>query len=108
LPWSGKEDKFLRNALIFSSLYICMNVGILLLQEILTNSTRNTISKLNEECNNESDIDKKIQLFYKIHTMLPEQYQPNIPSLITCTKLSIEDYNRFEKYTSLAYQEGMI
>ena len=60
-----------------------MNVGILLSQELLTNSTRNIVSKLIEECNNESDIDKKIQLFYKIHSMLPEQYQPNVPSLIT-------------------------
>jgi len=31
----------------------------------------------------ELDIDKKIQLFYKINSMLPEQYQPNVPSLIT-------------------------
>jgi predicted DNA-binding protein (UPF0278 family) len=60
-----------------------MNVGILLPQEILTNSTRNTISKLIEECNNETDIDKKIQLFYKINSILPEKYQPNVPSLIT-------------------------
>jgi predicted DNA-binding protein (UPF0278 family) len=60
-----------------------MNVGILLPQEILTNSIRNTISKLIEECNNETDIDKKIQLFYKINSILPEKYQPNVPSLIT-------------------------
>jgi predicted DNA-binding protein (UPF0278 family) len=60
-----------------------MNVGILLSQEILTDSTRITISKLIEECNNEPDIDKKIQLFYKINSILPEKYQPNVPSLIT-------------------------
>jgi predicted DNA-binding protein (UPF0278 family) len=60
-----------------------MNVGILLPQELLTNSTRNFISKLIEECNNEPDIDKKIQLFYKINSMLPEKYQPNVSSLIT-------------------------
>ena len=60
-----------------------MNVGILLSQELLTNSTRNIISKLIEECNNEPDIDKKIQLFYKVNSMLPEKYQPNVPSLIT-------------------------
>ena len=60
-----------------------MNVGILLSQELLTNSTRNIISKLIEECNNESDIDKKIQLFYKVNSMLPEIYKPNVPSLIT-------------------------
>ena len=60
-----------------------MNVGILISQELLTNSTRNFISKLIEECNNEPDIDKKIQLFYKVNSMLPEKYQPNVPSLIT-------------------------
>ena len=53
------------------------------LQEtFMTDQMKISISKLIEECNNESDIDKKIQLFYKIHSMLPEQYQPNIPSLI--------------------------
>ena len=62
-----------------------MNTGkSLRSQETLMGSnTKNFISTLIEECNNESDIDKKIQLFYKINSMLPEQYQPNIPSLIT-------------------------
>ena len=76
-------DKFLRNTLIFSSLYIGMNVGILLPQKILTVSTRIAISKLIEECNNESDIDKKSKLFYKINSILPSSYQVSIPSLIT-------------------------
>ena len=54
------------------------------LQEtFMTDQMKISISKLIEECNNESDIDKKIQLFYKINSMLPEQYQPNVPSLIT-------------------------
>jgi hypothetical protein len=53
-------------------------------QEIFTNNQkRNTLSKLIEECNNESDIDKKIQLFYNINSMLPLSYQVNIPSLLT-------------------------
>jgi hypothetical protein len=62
-----------------------MNTGeSLKSQETLMRShTKDSISILIEECNNESDIDKKIQLFYKIISMLPEQYQPNIPSLIT-------------------------
>jgi predicted DNA-binding protein (UPF0278 family) len=60
-----------------------MNVGILLPQKILTVSTRITISKLIEECNNEPDIDKKIQLFYRVNSMLPSSYQVSIPSLIT-------------------------
>jgi predicted DNA-binding protein (UPF0278 family) len=62
-----------------------MNEGISLqTQEALINSyTRDTISKLIEQCNNEPDIDKKIQLFYKINSLLPKPYQVNIPSLIT-------------------------
>jgi predicted DNA-binding protein (UPF0278 family) len=62
-----------------------MNEGISLqTQEALINSyTRDTISKLIEQCNSEPDIDKKIQLFHKINSLLPKQYRVNIPSLIT-------------------------
>jgi predicted DNA-binding protein (UPF0278 family) len=60
-----------------------MNVGILLPQKILPVSTRTAISKLIEECNNEPDIDKKIQLFYRVNSILPSPYQVSIPSLIT-------------------------
>ena len=53
-------------------------------QEIFTNNQkRNILSKLIEECNDESDIDKKIQLFYKINSMLPISYQVDIQSLLT-------------------------
>ena len=77
-----------------------MNVGILLSQELLTNSTRNIISKLIEECNNEPDIDKKIQLFYKENSMLPEKYQPNVPSLIT------DDYMTQHYTGTTEYENG--
>ena len=62
-----------------------MNVRISLQahKAIMNSYTRDTISKLIEQCNNEPDIDKKIQLFYKINSLLPEPYQVNIPSLIT-------------------------
>jgi hypothetical protein len=52
-------------------------------QEIFTRQKRNILSKLIEECNNESDIDKKIQLFYNLNSMLPVSYQVNvnIPSI---------------------------
>lgn len=44
-------------------------------QEIFTNNQkRNTLSKLIEECSNESDIDKKIQLFYNLNSMLLISY----------------------------------
>lgn len=52
-------------------------------ETLMRRNAKDSLSTFIEECNNESDIDKKIQLFYKIHSMLPEQYQPNIPSLIT-------------------------
>jgi predicted DNA-binding protein (UPF0278 family) len=44
---------------------------------------KNTVSKLIEECSNESDINKKTYLFYKINSVLPQAYRVNIPSLIT-------------------------
>jgi hypothetical protein len=44
---------------------------------------RNSLSKLIEECNSEPDIDKKIQLFYKVNSILPEKDKVIIQSLIT-------------------------
>ena len=44
---------------------------------------RNTLSKLIEECNSEPDIDKKIQLFYKVNSILPEKDKVILQSLIT-------------------------
>ena len=41
------------------------------------------ISKLSEECSNEEDVDKKIEIMYKINSMLPKSYQLTIPSLVT-------------------------
>jgi predicted DNA-binding protein (UPF0278 family) len=58
-------------------------------QEIFTRQKRNILSKLIEECNNESDIDRKIQLFYNINSILPTSYQINIPSLITDDYINI-------------------
>lgn len=53
-------------------------------QEVLSNNQkRNILSKLIEECSDESDIDRKIQLFYKLNSMLPISYQVKIPSLLT-------------------------
>jgi predicted DNA-binding protein (UPF0278 family) len=49
----------------------------------MTDQMKISISKLIEECNNESDIDKKSQLFYRINSILPSSYQVSIPSLIT-------------------------
>jgi hypothetical protein len=62
-------------------------------QEIFTNNQKgNILSKLIEECNNEPDIDKKIQLFYKINSMLPIPYQVGVPSLLTDDYINIVLY----------------
>jgi hypothetical protein len=47
------------------------------------NITRVSLSELIEKCNNESDIDKKVQLFFRINSILPEKYRLFAPSLIT-------------------------
>jgi hypothetical protein len=53
-------------------------------KEILSHRNwKNIISKLTEECSDESDINKKTYLFYKINSVLPKPYRVNIPSLIT-------------------------
>ncbi len=41
------------------------------------------IAKLVEDCYEEEDIDKKVQLLYKINSLLPKTCCINIPSLIT-------------------------
>ena len=41
------------------------------------------ITKLVDDCYNESDIDKKIKILYKINSLLPRSCCINIPSLIT-------------------------
>ena len=41
------------------------------------------ISKLVEDCYNELDIDKKVQILYRINSLLPAVLRINIPSLIT-------------------------
>ena len=44
---------------------------------------RSIITKLIEECYNESDIDKKIQMLHQINSLLPNICRIDIPSLIT-------------------------
>ena len=41
------------------------------------------IIKLIEDCYNESDIDNKVQILFKINSLLPKMCRINIPSLIT-------------------------
>ena len=42
-----------------------------------------SIAGLIEECKNETDIDRKIEILYAINSMLPAPQQVKIPSLIT-------------------------
>jgi hypothetical protein len=42
-----------------------------------------TIAKLIEDCYEKEDIDKKVQILYKINSLLPKSCRINIPSLIT-------------------------
>ena len=55
------------------------------------------ISRLIEECNNEADIDKKVQLLYKINSKLPKISQENIPSLITDDYIDTALYRIYQK-----------
>jgi predicted DNA-binding protein (UPF0278 family) len=43
----------------------------------------NTVLKLAQKCDNESNIDRKIRILYKINSLVPKKYQLNIPSLLT-------------------------
>ena len=42
-----------------------------------------TIAKLIEDCYEEEDIDKKVQILYKINSLLPKRCSISIPLLIT-------------------------
>ena len=55
------------------------------------------ISRLIEECNNEADIDKKIELLYKINSILPKLSQENLPPLITDDYIDTALYKIYQK-----------
>ena len=59
------------------------------------------ISRLIEECNNEVDIDKKIELLYKINSILPKLSQENLPSLITDDYIDTALYRIYQKIRSI-------
>jgi hypothetical protein len=42
-----------------------------------------TISRLIEDCNNEHNVDKRIETLYRINSVLAKQNRLKIPSLIT-------------------------
>ena len=52
-------------------------------------AVRNLVRDCYEE---EEDVDKKVQILYKINSLLPEPYRINIPSLITNDYVDIALY----------------
>jgi len=51
-----------------------------------------TVRELVTDCYGEEDVDKKVQILYKINSLLPEPYRINIPSLITNDYIDIALY----------------
>ena len=59
------------------------------------------VTKLVEECYEEQDMDKKVQILYKINSLLPKSCQINIPSLITKDYIDIALYRIEENIHSI-------
>jgi len=59
--------------------------GAIIQQMTTTDTTINHagIARLIEDCYKEEDMDKKVQILYKINSLLPKTCCVNIPSLIT-------------------------
>jgi predicted DNA-binding protein (UPF0278 family) len=60
-----------------------------------------TVRKLVADCYEEEDVDKKVQILYKINSLLPESYRINIPSLITNDYIDIVLYRIEENIHSV-------
>jgi hypothetical protein len=50
------------------------------------------ITQLIEDCNNEHNVDKRIEILYRINSILAKQNQLKIPSLITNAYINTELY----------------
>ena len=59
------------------------------------------IRKLVTDCYEEEDVDKKIQILYKINSLLPESYHIKIPSLIANDYIDIALYKIEENIHSI-------
>ena len=60
-----------------------------------------TVAELVEDCYEEEDVDKKVQILYKINSLLPESCRVNIPSLITNDYIDIALYRIEENIHSI-------
>jgi predicted DNA-binding protein (UPF0278 family) len=58
---------------------------------------RRNVAALIEECKNEPEINRKIEILYSINSMLPKSQQLKIPSLITNDYVSQALYRIEEK-----------
>ena len=59
------------------------------------------VTKLVEECYEAQDMDKKVQILYKINSLLPKSCQINIPSLITNDYIDMALYRIEENIHSI-------
>jgi hypothetical protein len=48
-----------------------------------TYQQQDIIPQLIEDCNNEHNVDKRIEILYRINSILAKQHQLKIPSLVT-------------------------
>ncbi len=59
------------------------------------------IPQLIEECNDEHDLDRRIEMLYHINSMLAKQHQLKIPSLITNAYINTALYRIEETFCLL-------
>ena len=67
-----------------------------------------TLTKLVADCYEELDMDKKVQILYKINSLLPESYRIKIPSLITNDYIDLALYRIEENIRSIAYANAAV
>jgi hypothetical protein len=72
----------------------------------ITIQHRDIIAKLVEDCYEEEDIDKKVQILYKINSLLPKPCCINIPSLITDDYIDAALYRIEENIHSIIATEA--
>ncbi|MFL6321542.1 MAG: hypothetical protein ACJ71P_06815 [Nitrososphaeraceae archaeon] len=59
------------------------------------------IQQLIEDCNNEHNVDKRIEILYRINSILATQHQLKIPSLITNAYINTALYRIEETFCQL-------
>jgi hypothetical protein len=67
---------------------------------MMKNKVETLVSMLIKKCNEEFDLDKRIQILQQINSILPQTLQLKIPSLITDDYINIALYRIEEKIQS--------